>query len=45
MLQPPTTFLCTKCLLANLLAGFLARDRHEGIRTCDPLVSVTVISR
>ena len=27
-LLPPTTFLCTKCLCAYLLAGFLARYCH-----------------
>jgi hypothetical protein len=42
MLLPPTMFLCTTCLCANLLAGFLARDCHEGIQTCDLLVSVPI---
>ena len=42
MLLGPTTFLCTTRLFANLLAGFLARDCHEGIRTCDHWVSVLI---
>ena len=29
-------------ICANLLAGFLARDCHEGIQTCDLWVSVLI---
>ena len=44
MQLPPTTFSCTPCLCANLLAGFLARDCHEGIQTCNLWVSVLIRS-
>jgi hypothetical protein len=42
MLLPSTTFSWTIWLCANLLAGFLARDCYEGIRTCDLWVSVLI---
>ena len=44
MLLPTTTFSCTTCLCAYLLAGFLARDCHKEIRTCDLWVSVLILS-
>jgi hypothetical protein len=35
------TLTSTTRYCANLLAGFLARDCYEGIRTCDLCVSVS----